>query len=135
MLLGLTGITRTSFGRAYDELSYPYRGDAKTPENCRIWSREFVGRLPAASQVLDLGCGCDITMARSGCRLPSGAGGVHEEDDDYVLDRRLTGGPPDDLDAGSGMSVIRAIAPHPCSSPSPRSRPTAATAPRTGPTK
>ena len=54
----------------YDAASYLYRSDDECPPEYAAWIDALLGRLPAASRVLDLGCGCGIPVAR----MISGAG-------------------------------------------------------------
>ena len=50
--------------RGYDELSLRYRGDAETPPHYASWIGELSGRLGPNADVLDLGCGCGVPVAR-----------------------------------------------------------------------
>ncbi|SEE59457.1 class I SAM-dependent methyltransferase [Jiangella alba] len=50
--------------RGYDALSHRYRADDADPETHRAWAAELVRRLPAGADVLDLGCGNGVPVAR-----------------------------------------------------------------------
>src|SRR5258708_5244093 len=56
--------------RGYDALSYHYRGDDADGGQYTPWLNDLLARLPAAADVLDLGCGCGVPGARS----PANAG-------------------------------------------------------------
>lgn len=49
---------------AYNEVSKLYRGDTDSPENHVAWTRDLSRRLQDPGDVLDLGCGCGIPVAR-----------------------------------------------------------------------
>ncbi|MFI5906538.1 class I SAM-dependent methyltransferase [Dactylosporangium sp. NPDC051541] len=51
--------------RGYDELSGRYRGDDDAPAEYTPWLAELQRLLPAAAEVLDLGCGCGVPVART----------------------------------------------------------------------
>jgi SAM-dependent methyltransferase len=51
--------------RGYDHLSHRYRGDEDTPAEYTPWLTELQRRLPAGADVLDLGCGCGIPVAKT----------------------------------------------------------------------
>lgn len=48
----------------YNALSHHYRGDDDTPGEYEGWLADLRERLPAGSDVLDIGCGCGIPVAR-----------------------------------------------------------------------
>jgi hypothetical protein len=50
--------------RGYDALSERYRADEDTPAGYEGWLHALTARLPLAADVLDLGCGCGVPMAR-----------------------------------------------------------------------
>ncbi len=50
--------------RGYDTISRRYRADDDVPEHYRAWLRALTTRIPARADVLDLGCGCGVPMAR-----------------------------------------------------------------------
>lgn len=51
--------------RGYDRLSTLYRADEGAPAEYLAWTRELLARLVPRSEVLDLGCGCGVPVARS----------------------------------------------------------------------
>jgi 2-polyprenyl-3-methyl-5-hydroxy-6-metoxy-1,4-benzoquinol methylase len=51
--------------RGYDHLSHRYRGDEDAPAEYTSWLTELHRRLPDGADVLDLGCGCGITVAKT----------------------------------------------------------------------
>jgi SAM-dependent methyltransferase len=73
----------------YNVLSRHYRGDDDSPRQYDGWLTDLQGRLPPGGQVLDIGCGCGVPVAR---RL-SGAGhhvtGVDISDAQIDRARRL----------------------------------------------
>jgi hypothetical protein len=50
--------------RGYDSLSHRYRGDHEIPAEYAPWLTDLQRRLPANANVLDLGCGCGIPVAK-----------------------------------------------------------------------
>ncbi len=50
--------------RGYDALSYLYRRDAEEPAEYAPWVTSLRSRIPAGGNVLDVGCGCGIPVAR-----------------------------------------------------------------------
>ncbi len=50
--------------RGYDTVSHRYRGDDDTPEHYPTWLRLLSDSIPEQADVLDLGCGCGVPMAR-----------------------------------------------------------------------
>ncbi|GAA4245088.1 class I SAM-dependent methyltransferase [Dactylosporangium darangshiense] len=50
--------------RGYDAVSYQYRGDDDMPEQYLAWLDELQDSLPERADVLDLGCGCGVPVAR-----------------------------------------------------------------------
>jgi SAM-dependent methyltransferase len=52
-------------GRSYDALSYVYRADDDGAGNYAPWLGRLQELLPATGQVLDLGCGCGVPVART----------------------------------------------------------------------
>jgi 2-polyprenyl-3-methyl-5-hydroxy-6-metoxy-1,4-benzoquinol methylase len=55
---------KTIVRRGYDELSLRYRADDEAPPNYATWLGELTARLGAGADVLDLGCGCGVPLAR-----------------------------------------------------------------------
>jgi 2-polyprenyl-3-methyl-5-hydroxy-6-metoxy-1,4-benzoquinol methylase len=51
--------------RGYNAVSYRYRGDNDNPTDYLAWLSTLQQRLPAAADVLDLGCGCGIPVAKT----------------------------------------------------------------------
>jgi 2-polyprenyl-3-methyl-5-hydroxy-6-metoxy-1,4-benzoquinol methylase len=51
--------------RGYDALSYLYRADDAEPGRYGPWLEQLAARLPAAADILDLGCGCGVPVARA----------------------------------------------------------------------
>ncbi len=51
--------------RGYNAVSYNYRGDDDDPAGYLPWLTTLEHRLPAAADVLDLGCGCGIPVAKT----------------------------------------------------------------------
>jgi 2-polyprenyl-3-methyl-5-hydroxy-6-metoxy-1,4-benzoquinol methylase len=51
--------------RGYDALSHRYRGDDDCPAEYALWLATLRQRLPARADVLDLGCGCGVPVART----------------------------------------------------------------------
>ncbi len=51
--------------RGYDALSHLYRGDDDCPAEYAPWLASLQQRLPAHADVLDLGCGCGVPVARA----------------------------------------------------------------------
>jgi 2-polyprenyl-3-methyl-5-hydroxy-6-metoxy-1,4-benzoquinol methylase len=51
--------------RGYDHLSHRYRGDHDTPAEYGPWLTHLQRQLPANANVLDLGCGCGIPVAKT----------------------------------------------------------------------
>jgi 2-polyprenyl-3-methyl-5-hydroxy-6-metoxy-1,4-benzoquinol methylase len=51
--------------RGYDAVSHLYRGDDETPATYVSWLAGLLRRLPAGADVLDLGCGCGIPVAKA----------------------------------------------------------------------
>jgi GrpB-like predicted nucleotidyltransferase (UPF0157 family)/protein-L-isoaspartate O-methyltransferase len=49
---------------AYDRVSYAYRADDGDDAREGAWAKRVDGRLAAGSDVLDLGCGCGVPVAR-----------------------------------------------------------------------
>lgn len=52
-------------GRGYDALSYLYRADDADAGEYGPWLERLQARLSPASDVLDLGCGCGVPVART----------------------------------------------------------------------
>jgi SAM-dependent methyltransferase len=50
--------------RGYDALSYRYRADDAGPAEYGPWLERLLALLPPAADVLDLGCGCGVPVAR-----------------------------------------------------------------------
>ena len=50
--------------RGYDRISEAYRGDDEEPDGYVDWLTELADGLPAGAQVLDLGCGNGVPVAR-----------------------------------------------------------------------
>lgn len=48
----------------YNALSRHYRGDDDTPHEYRHWLADLQGHLPEDGQILDIGCGCGVPVAR-----------------------------------------------------------------------
>ncbi|MEN2418106.1 class I SAM-dependent methyltransferase [Streptomyces rimosus] len=51
--------------RGYDVVSYAYRADDAEDGAYASWIAELLGRLPGGADVLDLGCGCGVPVARA----------------------------------------------------------------------
>ncbi|WP_213451428.1 class I SAM-dependent methyltransferase [Rhizomonospora bruguierae] len=51
--------------RGYDSVSHRYRGDHDAPAEYAPWLTDLRRRLPANANVLDLGCGCGIPVAKT----------------------------------------------------------------------
>jgi SAM-dependent methyltransferase len=51
--------------RGYNALSYYYRHDSTGEGRYAPWLADLTARLPAGADVLDLGCGCGVPVARS----------------------------------------------------------------------
>ncbi|MEU4562702.1 class I SAM-dependent methyltransferase [Actinoplanes sp. NPDC023936] len=51
--------------RGYDQLSERYRGDHDAPAEYAPWLSDLRRRLPDRADVLDLGCGCGIPVAKT----------------------------------------------------------------------
>ncbi|MDG4826121.1 methyltransferase domain-containing protein [Asanoa sp. WMMD1127] len=51
--------------RGYDSVSYRYRGDDDAPVEYLAWLADLRRRLPPGANVLDLGCGCGVPVARA----------------------------------------------------------------------
>ncbi|MEU7149669.1 class I SAM-dependent methyltransferase [Streptomyces sp. NPDC045470] len=51
--------------RGYDAVSYAYRADDAGPDTYVPWIAALLDRLPGRADVLDLGCGCGVPVARS----------------------------------------------------------------------
>lgn len=51
--------------RGYNAISYLYRADDATDDQYAGWLEDLQGRIPGASAVLDIGCGCGVPAARS----------------------------------------------------------------------
>lgn len=49
----------------YNALSHHYRGDEDNPEPYGRWLSDLLTRLPKRGDVLDIGCGCGVPVARS----------------------------------------------------------------------
>ncbi len=62
--------------RGYDLASYAYRGDDDDPVEYARWCTEVDKKLGRASDVLDLGCGCGVPVARRLTRLGHRVTGV-----------------------------------------------------------
>lgn len=58
------GDERELVRRGYDALSYYYRRDDAGEEGYAPWLAALRERVPAGGEVLDLGCGCGIPVAR-----------------------------------------------------------------------
>ena len=51
--------------RGYDALSYLYRRDDEYPAQYASWLATLRQRLPTSADILDLGCGCGIPVAKT----------------------------------------------------------------------
>ncbi|MGP4020430.1 class I SAM-dependent methyltransferase [Saccharopolyspora sp. 5N708] len=51
--------------RGYDAVSYHYRRDDADEDQYAPWISRLSGRVPARAEILDLGCGCGVPVARS----------------------------------------------------------------------
>ena len=76
--------------RGYDALSYHYRADGDDDAGERgAWIAALRRRLPAGADVLDLGCGCGIPVARALVRAGFAVTGVDLSDVQIDRARRL----------------------------------------------
>jgi SAM-dependent methyltransferase len=67
--------------RGYDAVSYHYRADGDDEAGERgAWIAELQRRLPAGAEVLDLGCGCGVPVARALVRAGFAVTGVDLSD-------------------------------------------------------
>jgi 2-polyprenyl-3-methyl-5-hydroxy-6-metoxy-1,4-benzoquinol methylase len=78
--------------QAYNELSLLYRGDGDSPEAHVRWAAELHEKLRASSDVLDLGCGCGIPVARNLARDGHNITGVDISDVQIARARQLVPG-------------------------------------------
>jgi SAM-dependent methyltransferase len=49
----------------YNAVSRRYRGDGDSPDEYRRWLADLRNRLPGRGDVLDIGCGCGVPVARA----------------------------------------------------------------------
>ncbi|HXP20507.1 MAG TPA: class I SAM-dependent methyltransferase [Streptosporangiaceae bacterium] len=75
--------------RGYDALSYRYRADDADEGRYAPWLAELLERLPASGQVLDLGCGCGVPVARALAAAGHQVTGVDISDVQIERARRL----------------------------------------------
>ena len=73
----------------YNALSRHYRGDDDTPPEYGRWLTGLRDRLPEQSQVLDIGCGCGIPVARDLASAGHQVTGVDISDVQIERARRL----------------------------------------------
>jgi 2-polyprenyl-3-methyl-5-hydroxy-6-metoxy-1,4-benzoquinol methylase len=79
--------------RGYDALSYHYRADGDDDAGERgAWIDALERRLPAGGDVLDLGCGCGVPVARALVRAGFSVTGVDLSDVQIARARRLVPG-------------------------------------------
>jgi 2-polyprenyl-3-methyl-5-hydroxy-6-metoxy-1,4-benzoquinol methylase len=74
---------------AYNEVSTLYRGDADSPDQHVAWTEDLSRRLQGPGDVLDLGCGCGIPVARDLARDGHAVTGVDISDIQIERARRL----------------------------------------------
>jgi 2-polyprenyl-3-methyl-5-hydroxy-6-metoxy-1,4-benzoquinol methylase len=74
---------------AYNEVSALYRGDADAPANHVAWTADLSRRLQRRGDVLDLGCGCGIPVARDLARDGHAVTGVDLSDVQIERARQL----------------------------------------------
>lgn len=90
MLRGVTNDTnRELVRRGYDAVSYLYRSDDAAEDRYAPWLAGLRTRLPAASSVLDLGCGCGVPVSRSLAEAGYQVTGVDISDVQIERARRL----------------------------------------------
>lgn len=98
--------------RGYDVVSYRYRGDDEQPPAYAGWTAALLERLPDRADVLDLGCGCGVPVARALAAAGHAVTGVDISEVQIERARRLVPAaalrradatevefPPDSLDA------------------------------------
>ena len=79
--------------RGYDAVSYRYRADGDDDAGERgPWAAALGQRLPAGADVLDLGCGCGVPVARALVRAGFAVTGVDLSDVQIDRARRLVPG-------------------------------------------
>lgn len=78
--------------RGYDAVSERYRADADAPGEYEVWLRALTARLPAHAEILDLGCGCGVPMARRLAELGHDVVGVDTSPVQIERARRLVPG-------------------------------------------
>jgi SAM-dependent methyltransferase len=77
---------------AYNALSRHYRSDDATPPSYRRWLADLRDRLPERSQILDIGCGCGVPVARDLAAAGHQVTGVDISDVQIERARRLVPG-------------------------------------------
>jgi SAM-dependent methyltransferase len=60
----------------YDRASWLYRGDDDFPQPYAPWIARLAEEVPSGGQLLDLGCGCGVPLAREMARRGIGVTGV-----------------------------------------------------------
>jgi SAM-dependent methyltransferase len=75
--------------RGYDALSYHYRADDAGDGQYSPWLAELLGRLPETADILDLGCGCGVPVARGLANAGHRVTGVDISDVQIARARRL----------------------------------------------
>jgi 2-polyprenyl-3-methyl-5-hydroxy-6-metoxy-1,4-benzoquinol methylase len=73
----------------YNALSRHYRGDDDTPHEYDHWLADLQGHIPQRGQILDIGCGCGIPVARQLAAAGHQVTGVDISDVQIERARRL----------------------------------------------
>ena len=76
----------------YDSASLLYRGDDDFPEPYAEWIARLIQSAPSGAQLLDLGCGCGVPVARELSRHGTVVTGVDISDVQIARARRLVPG-------------------------------------------
>ena len=80
---------KTMVRLGYDSASHVYRGDDDFPEPYAAWIALLAEATPDAGQLLDLGCGCGVPVARELCRQGKAVTGVDISDVQIARARHL----------------------------------------------